>query len=412
MLTKLKWLCLLALPLTGLSSCGKDDLKTITDDEVVTYDPVAVTKTNTTNLYVHYMPWFETKESSGTGSWGSHWTMASKNPEVTDANGQRQIASYFYPKIGPYHSGDKNVLEYHLLLMKYAGIDGVLIDWYGTFAVNDYAMIGENTGQLVEMLGKVGIRFAMVYEDRTTQEAVNAGAAASAETAAKTDMNFLQSKYFGNSLYIKNGNNPLLLVFGPVVLQTASAWTNAFAALNPKPYFLTLWNESADAGANAGGEYAWVVQDQTTLDSFYANKGSLGMAMGCAYPGFKDYYKAGGWGNGLGWTIDYNNTATLEATLQKAKTAGVGNLQLVTWNDFGEGTMIEPTTEFGNAMLEKVRSFAGVSESAAAFDQIYKLYTLRVKHAADSKIQKKLDQAFYYFVSLQTEKATEILSAI
>ncbi len=51
----------------------------------------------------------------------------------------------FYPLIGPYASSDKAVIEYQLLLMKYAGIDGVLIDWYGSFDVNDYGPNLKNT---------------------------------------------------------------------------------------------------------------------------------------------------------------------------------------------------------------------------------------------------------------------------
>lgn len=43
------------------------------NDTIVKYDPVAVTKSNTVQIYVHYMPWFETKETSDDGTWGQHW---------------------------------------------------------------------------------------------------------------------------------------------------------------------------------------------------------------------------------------------------------------------------------------------------------------------------------------------------
>ncbi|HTM47020.1 MAG TPA: hypothetical protein VL137_18815, partial [Polyangiaceae bacterium] len=48
-----------------------------------------LTKTATTKIYAHLMPWFETPESNG--AWGIHWKMANQNPDVTDANGKRQI---------------------------------------------------------------------------------------------------------------------------------------------------------------------------------------------------------------------------------------------------------------------------------------------------------------------------------
>src|ERR1035438_10848808 len=79
-------------------------------------------------VMVYYMPWFTAKPYSG--SWGWHWTMDHFNPATLNASGERQIASWYYPLIGPYDSSDPAVLEYHVLLMKLAGIAGVTVDWY------------------------------------------------------------------------------------------------------------------------------------------------------------------------------------------------------------------------------------------------------------------------------------------
>jgi hypothetical protein len=97
---------------------------------VVAYAPISVSKTNTKKIFAHVMPWFESK-TSNSGTWGQHWTMANQNPDVIGSDGKRQIAAHFYPLIGPYASGDTNVIEYQLLLMKLSGIDGVFIDWPG-----------------------------------------------------------------------------------------------------------------------------------------------------------------------------------------------------------------------------------------------------------------------------------------
>ena len=69
-------------------------------------------------LLAHYMPWYTAKPFSD--HWGWHWTMNHFDPEE-QTDGQRDIASKYYPVIGPYDSGDPHVLEYHLLLMKLAG---------------------------------------------------------------------------------------------------------------------------------------------------------------------------------------------------------------------------------------------------------------------------------------------------
>lgn len=391
-----------------LMSCTNDNKDSKLSAQ--TFEPVAVTKTNMTKVYMHYMAWFETKESSGNNQWGYHWTMANKNPDNVDANGKREIASHYYPLIGPYHSGDKNAIENHLLMMKYAGVDGILIDWYGTYDFNDYRMVKENTDALVEMLDKVGLEYAIVYEDRFLNNIVDAGLATTAVSAAKTDLAFLQSNYFSDSNYIKINDKPLLMNFGPITLTMPDDWTNAFSSINPKPTFLTLWYESADAGANASGEYSWVYQDNTHISNFYTNSlPNLGVGMGSAYPGFHDFYAEGG-GTGIGWTIEHNNGATLDETLSMAQTSGVDYLQLVTWNDFGEGTMFEPTVEFGYSYVEKVKTFTGVQSAVNVFSEISKLYNLRVEYKDNGEVQAKLDRVFGYLVSMQPDKAVELLN--
>src|SRR5205823_1799379 len=105
-------------------------------------------------LLVHYMPWYVAKPYSG--SWGWHWTMNHFEPD-TIINGKRQIASWYYPLIGPYDSLDPAVLEYHVLLMKLAGVDGVAVDWYGADNFNDYASNNQRTLALLNYTRKAGL---------------------------------------------------------------------------------------------------------------------------------------------------------------------------------------------------------------------------------------------------------------
>jgi hypothetical protein len=114
----------------------------------------------------------------------------------------------------------------------------------------------------------------------------------------------------------------------------------------------------------------------------------------------------------MGWQINHNNGETFRTTLQKAITAGVDFLQLITWNDFGEGTMIEPTLEFEYSLLEHVQHSTGVTYQKAELGKIYDLYVLRKELSGKQLEQKMLDQAFYYFVSLQTDKAVHLIDSL
>src|SRR5690606_20911368 len=112
-------LMVLVLLATFTQACSKKDAKdhNPTDDDLEVLNAKDVQKTNSMGLWAHYMPWFEDKASSGTGNWGMHWTMANRNPDLLNADGKRQIAAHYYPLIGPYASNDRDVLEYHFLLM-------------------------------------------------------------------------------------------------------------------------------------------------------------------------------------------------------------------------------------------------------------------------------------------------------
>lgn len=95
-----------------------------------------------------------------------------------------------------------------------------------------------------------------------------------------------------------------------------------------------------------------------------------------------------------------------------AKNANLKYLQLITWNDFGEGTMFEPTVEFGYSYVEKVKAFAGVQNAGVSFTEISKLYNLRKQYKGNKAIQTKLDKAFEYFAAMQHEKAVQLLNEI
>jgi hypothetical protein len=397
-----------------LVGCSDKSSNTNDDDfTLVKYNAIDVSKTNSMKIYMHYMPWFESLEVNG--HWGIHWTMANRNPNNIDNTGEREIASHFYPLIGPYSSIDKDVIEYHLLLMKLSGVDGILIDWYGSYDVYDYRQNLINSEALISKLGETGIQFGIVYEDYTAEKVVLQNKADSAIKAAKTDLRYMQDHYFSNDQYIKLGQIPLLLTFGPRYFQNESDWTQIFSELTTKPKFLTLMYASGKAGSNASGEFAWVNKNNLDdLDMFYNSRvPQLQNSMAAAYPGFYDYYAEGGWtSQDITWQIRYDGTSTLSATLNKAAASGLHMLQLITWNDFGEGTMFEPTLEFGYSFLETIQKFTGVTYDKPDLELVLRIYQYRKKYKDDSLSQLKLDQVFYYVVSLQMQKAKELLNTI
>ena len=369
----------------------------------------AVEKTNPMKVYMHYMPWFETPETSG--HWGWHWTMNTMDPDIIGPGGQREIASHYYPLIGPYASRDRDVIEYHLLLMKYAGIDGVLIDWYGAEGSNgDIGDLLKSSDSIVSYTDDFGMQFGVVLEDRFSRSIDD----------VKANFTYLKNNYFTRESYIRygEGQDPLVCIFGPVTFEDPADWEQILPSAGEEIEFLPLWYESLNVGAFADGEHSWVYQDNTDhlshLSSFYTNRApGLKTAMGSAYPGFNDYYVEGGAGSSY-FSIPHNDGVTLSETLNKANQYknNIDILQLISFNDFGEGTMFEPTVETGFDYLVRVQSFTGVAYGEAEFELIHQLYTLRKAYENETEVQEVLDQVSAHLSNLEVDQATRLLKSI
>jgi len=374
-----------------------------------------VNKENPKKVYVHYMPWFQSMDHDG--YWGQHWTMTNRNPDIIDESGQRQIASYYYPIIGPYSSSDPDLQEYHFLLMKMAGVDGVIFDWYGSRDLYDYGLIKNSTETFIDVIENLGLDFSIMYEDRAAQHAVSNGLADNIVDAARMDFEYINDEYFSSPNYLKNDDNNLLMVFGPDHLTEMNQWDQVFDVFAPdeKPDFLTLWAAQNRVGESAAGEFLWVAPDHLTAhEHYYQVYPSLNsITVGGVYPGFSSYYVDGGWSDGINeWTIDLDNGQTFVETLNYTHHEVADMIQLITWNDFGEGTMIEPTEEFGFLYLQLLQQYTGVSYDADHLQIALDLYLTRKKYRGNALVQYYLDRTYAYIKANQFYRVRLILNAI
>ena len=183
---------------------------------------------------VHFMPWFVAKPYDS--SWGWHWTMNHFNPNIVSTNGERAIASWYYPKIGPYDSADPAALENQVLLLKLAGADGVIVDWYGTDNYYDYAVNNEKTLALFHWTRRAGLKFSLCFEDATVKNEVSGGIITAAEAVKHTQktMRYVETNYFNDASFLRLNGHPVLLNFGPQYFTNTSDWTAIFSVLVAK----------------------------------------------------------------------------------------------------------------------------------------------------------------------------------
>jgi len=311
----------------------------------------AVSTTQPRRLMVHYMPWYQSREFSGT--WGWHWTMNHFHPD-SDAPGHREAASHFRPLLGLYDSSDPDVLECQVQQMKLAGIDGVIIDWYGTDEYWDYGTLHNNTQQLTAVIKKAGLHFAIMYEDATVSNLIAGKQFPASEAVAhgQSVLQWVQNHWFSDPAYLTLGSDPVFLVFGPQYYQE-DQWKQIFTPLAHPPAFFTelVRHDPADGAFDWPLPQGGSAQSFRDNASFYERAKSWPQMIAGAWPRFQDVYGEAGTQASYP-VIDDRQGRTYSETLEMALKSKAPIIQLITWNDWGEGTMIEPSAEFGYRDLE------------------------------------------------------------
>jgi hypothetical protein len=342
------------------------------------------------------MAWFSTPK---------HWDLKGHQHTRLDGQGLPDIAAVHHPVIGAYSQADDAVLGYHMLLQKAAGFDGVIINWYGQGAKDD-----EVTTALFRKAGewsKLGLDFSLqLMPDAGPYERLGADERVSRLAA---DLNYILDKYGQDPRYQRANGVPTLYFFpkpapdrpGEQVI-TAQDWARV-RQLVRRPFDLVMENEPA---MPTEGAYGWVhpTADPTShgeayLQWLYKSYGNdlardpNAIRLGATYAGFDD---RGVWA----WTNDPNAKRVMnrEGTVQRTwdelnaynqahPSTAIDWVQAVTWNDWNEGTELEPSVELGDrdlqAMGRNIAAFKGgqaAPPAAYAFANRY----LQLRHAGRS----------------------------
>jgi hypothetical protein len=316
-------------------------------------------------ILAHYMPWYDgpstSAEAAQAGNYGLHWKGDENqaSPPNMKSGGQVDIFASHYPLTGAYHGSSTALLEYQASLMKIAGIDGVIFDWYGTLTGQDYPQIHGHTQKMVAVLKRAGLKFAICYEDRTLDFVGGATVA-----NAKRSFDWMEENWFKDEAYVKIDGRPVVLNFGPFSGFDGSQWNQVFAGMSKQPIFVVLPHLAHLARPNSTA-YNWPapLRDVTNsgsatpraqvddyLDAYLVNFGSTRYKVFTVFGGFVDIYR--GLTNSTNrkyGEIAFENGAVWDSVWNKVMAAEPHVVQIATWNDYGEGTIIEPTMEWLHA---------------------------------------------------------------
>ncbi|WP_432797143.1 endo-1,3-alpha-glucanase family glycosylhydrolase [Poriferisphaera sp. WC338] len=375
----MKWTAGIALMILGVVGLG---CSLLAEDAPVVEQKAASTEGKWNiegdgpHLIAHYMAWFEAYGESGEGAktW-RHWRWdgsgSKRNPEKVDQDGRREISSVYYPLIGPYNSRDRAVVRYHMRTAKAAGVSAFVVIWYGKDTPDSDALMP----MLLKEAAKVGLKIAVCYEEKINWQPYRQPTSRSEIVKTATeDLNYLLNTYGGHDAYLKRDGKPFVMQFnywgeddlGPRQIMAAE-WQQIYEGLDKNIYFCRQNMDRPDVHPPVQSAFMWFKPNKAEWANDFKYFGAtarkleaekkLDFFMTVLCPGF-DTTNVNGWGGGPR-VLERNGTDVLEFSMEHALTGNPELIQIMTWNDWEEGTAIEPSREFGFDYIDTIETWWG-----------------------------------------------------
>jgi PKD repeat protein len=272
---------------------------------------------STAKIYAHLVPWF---------GFGDHMNVGYVSSDVLQV--QKQVND-----------------------MLSRGIDGAIIDWYGrgesSKNFGSYDLATQAFMHQSEL--HPGFNFAIMH-DAGALKTCAATVGCDVTQTLIDDLNYANVTYSGSTAYLKSGGRPVVYFFGHEAYTID--WTRVRAGVAGNPMFI-FRNGSGFTKPQTSGAFSWVEPTTVSstnlmainyLDNYYQT--ALGFpteySTGSGYKGFNDTLAL--WGTNR--IIDQQCGQTWLKTISEAgkyysTTKQMLGIQLVTWNDYEEGSEIE-----------------------------------------------------------------------
>ncbi|GBD03584.1 hypothetical protein HRbin19_00878 [bacterium HR19] len=317
-------------------------------------------------LYAFYYPWYGTPDVSG--EW-RHWNIDGHNPDKIE-NGKRDIASVRHPYPDVYDSSSEETIRMHIELAKKAKITGFIFSWWGRSSFEDHVL-----RRFAEITREEKFPFSIYYEGvfQSFDDAI---------TEIDSDLLYL-SKYFQYENYIKIEGKPVLFLYGrglfpqfwcaqekcppepppeidwsPIIRK----WKIFFIADDIS--FFNLFNfrdrivEMGFKAVHAYNPYfeSYFLRKITDISEYekifgdYVEDAKMrNMWIGLTIlPGYDDRKLK----RQVVWELPRNDGETLKKLYEFASKSSADAIVLVSFNEWHEGTEVEPSQEFGDLYIK------------------------------------------------------------
>ncbi len=293
-----------------------------------------------------YYDWYGNPTVSG------HWVHWDKVNEPNKTIG----SSTHFPVLGAYDSHDPKVIDQHFQWAKQAGITGFIVTWWGRGEFSDQTM-----PLLLDTAQKYGLSVTIYFENVNPRE------------GALKDVLYLLDRYGKSPAWLKVDGKPVLFVYSRAVGQfKLNGWAQVISNVDQRirggavfigdqisPEAARVFNGIHDynptgriAGKSVDDIRAWA---RKTDPQWVAIAGPGRISCLTVIPGFDDSTQ----GRPLPRPItDRHDGQTYKALWEEAIAANPDWILITSWNEWHEGSEIEPSVENGDQALKATTAFA------------------------------------------------------
>lgn len=283
-----------------------------------------------------------------------HW----EKVEETD---KRIGSSTHYPTLGPYDSHDPKVIEQHCRWAKDAGLSGFIVSWWAQGDFHDQGL-----PLLLEAAQRRGLSITAYFET------VHSDGAPKPEGALK-DVLYLLEHYGKHPAWLKVNGKPVLFVYGRAIGEIkVDGWRQVIAEANQRypggaifigdqisPTAARVFDgvhtynpTGGTAGKSVEAIRAWA---RSTFPKWVETAGDHCIACLTVIPGYDD--------SKLGRPAprpitDRHNGQTYRTLWEEAVAADPDWILVTSWNEWHEGSEIEPSVENNEQALRTTAAFA------------------------------------------------------
>lgn len=287
-----------------------------------------------------------------TGHW-VHW--ADVDPSV-----KRIGSATHYPQLGPYDSHDAKIVEQQCQWAKGAGITGFIVSWWGPGDFHDHGM-----PLLLDTAQRHGLKITIYFETVPPKNGPQP------EGAAK-NLLYVLNRYGKHPAWLKVDGKPVIFVYGRAVKQIGlDGWRKAIADVDRQysggAVFIgdQISAEAAQvfdgihtynpAGKIAGMSVARIQAWAKANYPQWVRTADGKVACITIIPGYDDHKL----GRKAPRPITDRHDGETYRVLWRAAIAAHPDWILITsWNEWHEGSEIEPSVENGDRALRTTKEFA------------------------------------------------------